>query len=192
MLFVAIPVAALGLCAWSSYQVWTQSHRDEMHAADAIVVLGAAQYDGRPSPILQARLDHALYLYREGMAPLIVTTGGKLAGDEFTESGTGQRYLISHGVSQPHLLGENKGHTTFESLRNVASLASFHNVHRVLLVSDPLHSARIKQMALDLGFQDAYTSPAGYQELSWSTNTKLQEFTKETASLTLYRIGFDR
>jgi uncharacterized SAM-binding protein YcdF (DUF218 family) len=182
----------LAIPGWTAFQVWRQSRQDEMRPADAIVVLGAAQYDGRPSPVLQARLDHALYLYRQGMAPLLVTTGGKEPGDQFTEAEAGESYLVGRGVASGRVLTEDQGRSSYESLHNVAAIARAHGIHSILLVSDPLHSARIKQMSLDLGFANAYTSPAGYQVLNRSTDTKLQELTRETASLTLYKLGLDR
>jgi uncharacterized SAM-binding protein YcdF (DUF218 family) len=189
---IALSIALIGFPVLTCVQVWATSHQDEMHTADAIVVLGAAQYDGRPSPVLEARLNHALYLYRQDMAPVVITTGGKLAGDEYTEGGTGEAYLHARGVPSGDLLKESSGRNTYESLSNVASLARGHGIHRVLIVTDPLHSARAKRMALDLGFTAAYTSPDNYVELNRSTRTKLDELVKETLSLMLYQIGKDR
>ena len=189
---VALPLGAVGFPAWTGYEVWSASHHDEMHPADAIVVLGAAQYDGRPSPVLQARLEHAFYLWSQGMAPLIITTGGREPGDAYTEAGVGHDYLRSHGVPAARLLQEDQGRTTFTSLRNVRSVAAPLRVRTILLVSDPLHSARTKRMARDLGFSAAYASPASYVELNRSSDTKMQELAKETAALTLYEVGLDR
>jgi uncharacterized SAM-binding protein YcdF (DUF218 family) len=189
---VVVPLVMLGLPAWTGFQVWVQSHRDEMHRADAIVVLGAAQYAGRPSPVLKARLDHALYLYQQGMAPVVVTTGGKQAGDLYTEADVGFTYLARRGVPASDLMEEDTGRTTYESMEHVAGLAQPRRIHTVLLVTDPLSSARVRQMTLDLGFRSAYTSPANYLELNRSTNTKLGEFVKETSALTLYELGLDR
>lgn len=192
MVCLAVPIALVGFAAFTCQQVWATSHEDQMHPADAIVVLGAAQYDGRPSPVLQARLDHALYLYRQRMAPIVITTGGKLAGDTYTEGGTGEAYLREHGVPAADLLKESSGGSTYESLSNVATIARTHGIHRVLIVTDPLHSARSQRMALDLGFQAAYTSPDSYLDLNHSRRTKLDELAKETVSLMLYQVGLDR
>lgn len=192
ILCLAVPIAMVGFTAFTSVQVWATSHEDDMHPADAIVVLGAAQYDGRPSPVLQARLDHALYLYRQHMAPTVITTGGKLAGDTYTEGGTGEMYLRERGVPAVDLLKETSGGSTYESLHNVAVIARAHGIHSALLVTDPLTSARAKRMALDLGFEAVYASPDNYVELEHSRRTKLDELAKETVSLMLYQLGFDR
>jgi uncharacterized SAM-binding protein YcdF (DUF218 family) len=192
LLCIALPIVLVGYPVFTSVQVWATSHQDQMHPADAIVVLGAAQYDGRPSPVLQARLDHALYLYRQQMAPVVITTGGKLPGDTFTEGDTGIMYLRTQGVPAGDTLAETSGTSTYESLRNVAGIALPRGIRSVLIVTDPLHSARAQRMALDLGFQAAYTSPDNYVELNRSTRTKLDEFVKETAALMLYRVGLDR
>lgn len=189
---IALSIALIGFPVFTGVQVWATSHQDEMHTADAIVVLGAAQYNGRPSPVLQARLNHALYLYRQDMAPVVITTGGKLPGDVYTEGGTGEAYLHEQGIPSADLLKESSGRNTYESLRNVASIAQGHGIHRVLIVTDPLHSARAKRMALDLGFTAAYTSPDNYIELNHSTHAKVDELIKETLSLMLYQVGMDR
>jgi uncharacterized SAM-binding protein YcdF (DUF218 family) len=189
---VALLVAAIGYPAMTAYSVYTLSHRDEMHAADAIVVLGAAEYDGRPSPVLQARLDHALYLYRQGMAPVIITTGGKRPGDVYTEAQVGSAYLAEHGVPRSRLFEEDQGQSTYQSISRVAKIGGAHDVHTVLLVSDPLHSARVQRMALDLGFRAAYTSPDSYLDLNRSTNTKLDQLVHETGALLAYEAGISR
>jgi uncharacterized SAM-binding protein YcdF (DUF218 family) len=171
-----------------AFQVWQQSHRDEVRGADAIVVLGAAQYDGRPSPVYEARLDQALYLYEQDLSDIVVTTGGKQPGDRFTESEAGERYLVDHGVPPEAILGEDDGETTLQSLQNVREIAPQHGVSSVLLVSDPLHSERIKLIATDLGFEEAYASPASYVELSRSRPTKARELLREVVSVIAYRL----
>lgn len=189
---VVVPLVVIGLPVVTGLQVWIQSHRDEMHRADAIVVLGAAQYSGRPSPVLKARLDHALYLYRAGMAPVVITTGGKGRGDVYTEADVGVTYLAERGVPTTDLLEEDTGRTTYESMQHVAAIVQGRRIRSVLLVTDPLSSARVRRMSLDLGFEDAYVSPANYLELNRSRNTKVDEFVKETSALTLYELGLDR
>src|ERR671914_98062 len=91
-------VAAVAYPLWLALQVWDQSRRDENHTADAIVVLGAAQYDGTPSPVFQARLDHAVYLYEQDFSDIVIVTGGKLPGDRFTEAEAGTNYLVDQGI----------------------------------------------------------------------------------------------
>ena len=181
-------VAAVAYPLWLALQVWEQSRRDENHTADAIVVLGAAQYDGDPSPVFRARLDQAAYLYGEGFSDTVIVTGGKRAGDRFTESEAGRGYLVSQGISEEAMLGEEEGSTTLESLRRVRALARSRNIRTVLLVSDPMHSERIKRIALDLGFTNAYTSPASYLELNRSRVTKARELAREVTSLIAYEI----
>ena len=184
-------VVALTYCVWLGFRVWSQSHVDEVHSADAIVVLGAAQYNGRPSPVFAARLDHALYLYNQDLSDVIITTGGKQPGDNFTESQAGQDYLESHGVPASGLLGEDEGRTTYGSLVNVAGIAESEGIDSVLLVSDPLHSERLKIMASDLGLE-SYASPASYTQLARSRETKVQELLHEVASLLAYELHLDR
>jgi uncharacterized SAM-binding protein YcdF (DUF218 family) len=173
------------------FQVWSQSHKDENHSADAIVVLGAAQYDGDPSPIFKARLDQAAYLYDEGFSPVVIVTGGKQAGDRFTESEAGANYLVSQGVPDDAILNENQGRTTLESLRGVREMAGERGIDSVLLVSDPMHSERLKRIAIDLDFDEAYTSPASYISLNRSRATKAKELVHEVASIVAYEL-FDK
>ena len=182
---------AIGYPALLAFQIWEQSHDDEVRSADAIVVLGAAQYDGRPSPVFKARLDQAAYLFNTEVSDVIVVTGGKQPGDRFTEARAGENYLVEQGVPADRILGEDHGTTTLESLRAVRGIAQDQGMSSVLLVSDPLHSKRIKIMALDLGFEEAYTSPASYVELNRSRATKARELVHEVASLLAYQ-WFDR
>jgi uncharacterized SAM-binding protein YcdF (DUF218 family) len=178
---------------WLGYQIWEQSRRDELpRHADAIVVLGAAHYNGRPSPVLKARLDHAAYLYREGFSGTVIVTGGKAEGDEMSEAEAGERYLGDEGtVAVDDVLAETEGLTTLESLTNVRAIADERGIDSVLLVSDPLHSERVKRMAGDLGWDDAFASPASYQSLNRSRETKVDELIHEVVSLTVYEL-FDR
>ncbi|MDQ4028158.1 MAG: YdcF family protein [Actinomycetota bacterium] len=185
---IAVVVVLLAYPLYLAYQVWSQSHRDENHSADAIVVLGAAQYDGEPSPIFKARLDQAAYLYREGFSTTVIVTGGKQEGDRFTEAEAGANYLVSQGVSSEAFLLENQGSTTLESLREVRDLADEHGIESVLLVSDPMHSERIKRIAGDLGFSAVYSSPASYISLNRSRATKARELAREVASIIAYEI----
>jgi uncharacterized SAM-binding protein YcdF (DUF218 family) len=139
-------------------QVWMASRRDEARPSDAIVVLGAAEYDGRPSPVLAARLDHAILLYEKGIAPVIVVTGGKEPGDRFTEAGASAAYLHQHAIPDRAILRETTGRTSWESLEAAARFLEVGGMKRVVLVSDPYHSARIKAIAHEVGL-DAVTSP---------------------------------
>ena len=142
-------------------QVWWVGRSDQATAVDAIVVLGVAQYDGRPSPQLQARLDHALTLLLEGASPLVITTGGNQPGDRFTEAETSANYLIKGlGIDYQavEILQENSGSTTRESLIGVRDIMKSRGLHSILIVTDPYHSLRSRLIAQDLGLV-AYVSP---------------------------------
>jgi uncharacterized SAM-binding protein YcdF (DUF218 family) len=178
--------ALMAYPGWVALQVWQQSHQDELHSADAIVVLGAAQYDGRPSPVFKARLDQAAYLYQESFSHQVIVTGGKRPGDRFTEAEAGRMYLQKQGLPADDILEEDRGKTTLQSLRRARSIARRQQIDSVLFVSDPFHSERIKRMAADLGFDEAYASPASYIQLNRSRETKAKELTREVASILVY------
>ncbi len=152
------------------FQVWRAAESDDRTPTQAIIVLGAAQFDGRPSKVFQARLDHAAQLWREGVAPQIVVTGGSLPGDRFTEATAGAQYLHGLGVPDDVIRRETTSHNSFESLAASALFLQEEGVRRVTLVSDPFHSLRVRSIARQLGF-DAVTSPTrtspitGLQEL---------------------------
>jgi uncharacterized SAM-binding protein YcdF (DUF218 family) len=187
ILYIAIAVV-IAYPLFLAFRIWQQSRIDEVRRADAIVVLGAAQYDGDPSPVFEARLDQAEYLYSEDLAPRIVVTGGSQEGDRFSESEVGRNYLVSQGVPDGAILSEDEGRTTLESLTNVHDIAADNGIDTVLLVSDPLHSERIKAIATDLGFDEAYASWTSYTRLNRSRGTKLNELVHEVAALAAYEI----
>jgi uncharacterized SAM-binding protein YcdF (DUF218 family) len=143
-------------------QVWWVGKSDQARAVDAIVVLGVAQYDGRPSPQLQARLDHALALWQESLSPLVITTGGNQPGDRFTEAETSANYLIKgsliSAVPAESIVQENTGSSTRESLIEVSKIMQARGLHSVLIVTDPYHSLRSRLIAQDLELV-AYVSP---------------------------------
>jgi uncharacterized SAM-binding protein YcdF (DUF218 family) len=151
----AIPIAIL--CIMGA--VYWQARTDETRHVDAIVVLGAAQYNGRPSNVLRARLDHALELYRGGYAPAIIVTGGRMPGDVYTEAGTSEQYLLDRGVPADAILMEDEGRDTWGSLQGVAEVAEGSGIHDILIVSDGFHLFRAELMANNLGFE-SYSSPA--------------------------------
>jgi uncharacterized SAM-binding protein YcdF (DUF218 family) len=138
----AAALALLGYVVVLLWVVW-MSRQDQQDRADAIVVLGAAQYNGRPSPVLKARLDHALDLYRQGRAPLVVVTGGIGTGDRMSEATVGHKYLRAQ-VPDSAIIVRPDGRTTAESMRSVAEWMHEREVARVLLVSDPFHMARLR------------------------------------------------
>jgi uncharacterized SAM-binding protein YcdF (DUF218 family) len=147
------------------FQVWRQARRDDARPSDAIVVLGAAQYDGTPSPVLAARLDHALDLYEAGVAPMIVVTGGRQEGDRFTEATAAATYLHEHGVPDDAILRETNGRSSWESLAASGQFLEERGMTDVVLVSDPYHAARIDDIADEVGL-DAVTSPTRTSPIS--------------------------
>lgn len=167
-------------------QVWHASGRDEARSVDAIVVLGAAQYDGRPSPVLEARLNHALDLYERGLAPLIVTTGSNQEGDRFTQGFTGFTYLREAGVPEADLRIVVDGTNTFEELSATAAVLRNGGVgSEVLLVSDPYHALRAVEIAREVGL-DPFFSPT-------DLDSSARQLIKETAGVAVGRlVGFRR
>jgi uncharacterized SAM-binding protein YcdF (DUF218 family) len=139
-------------------QVYMAARRDDAKKSDAIIVLGAAQFDGRPSKILAARLDHAIDLYRRGIAPFVVVTGGNQPGDRFTEAQAGAAYLHQHGVPESAIKREVTSRTSWQSLEAAARFLKSDHLTHVVLVSDPYHMARIEDIAHEVGL-DAVTSP---------------------------------
>jgi vancomycin permeability regulator SanA len=185
-------VALLAYPVILGIQIWQQSRDDELdelQSGDAIVVLGAAQYDGDPSPVYQARLDHAANIYERGFSDVIIVTGGKQEGDRFTEAEAGESYLInSRGVSSDRILLETSGRTTLESLEGVRVISDDFGYESIILVSDPMHSKRIKTMAFDLGFDNAWVSFANYLQFKRSRATKAKELLHEIASMIAYQL----
>ncbi len=139
-------------------QVWLASRRDGARPSQAIIVLGAAQYNGRPSPVLAARLDHAIDLYRRHIAPVVVVTGGRQPGDRFTEASASAAYLHQHAVPDSAILREVTGRSSWESLEAAARFLKERHMPNVVLVSDPYHSERIEAIAEEVGLH-AVTSP---------------------------------
>ena len=176
--------------AVSLFQVWSTGQSHHQGSVDAIVVMGAAQYDGRPSPQLQARLDHVVELWNQGVAPTVIVTGGNQPGDRFTEAESSTNYLVEQGVPAAVILAEDTGHSSWESLQNVASLASERGITRIVLVSDPYHTLRVRLMAEELGFQ-AYTSSTQTGPVKGWNNFK--RHLQEAAGVALGRVlGFER
>ena len=139
-------------------QVWSVGRINEAREVDAIVVMGVAQYDGRPSPQLQARLDHVLTLWNTGVAKLVVTTGGNQPGDRFTEARASADYLIAGGIPELSISMEDIGSTTLQSLQGVAEILYSRGLTSVEIVTDPYHALRSRLIAQDLGLT-AYVSP---------------------------------
>lgn len=183
-IFVALAVLVLGYVAVTFWQVWQASRTDTPRASDAIVVLGAAQYDGRPSPVLQARLDTALALYRDGVAPLIITTGANQAGDRFTEAESGLAYLRDRGVPERALRAVPIGTNTWQELDATAQVLEGLGRSTVVLVSDPYHAYRVEHVAGEVGLDGVVVSTPG--------GAPFGRLVRETAGATLSRfVGYE-
>jgi uncharacterized SAM-binding protein YcdF (DUF218 family) len=190
---VLVALALLGLLLLpivaSAVAVWRAAHTDEASSvdhADVILVLGAAQYGGEPSPIFQGRLDHGALLYEKGFADRIMVLGSRQRGDEFTEAEAGAAYLLSQGVPPEALNTSPRGSTTLESLRGAAREMRSLGLDSAFLVSDPWHNLRIRRMARDLGIE-------GYVSATWhsaarSQSTRLQGYARETFAYLYYRV----
>ena len=158
--------------------------------AGAIVVMGAAQYDGRPSPQLAERLDHVLTLWNQGAAPTVMVTGGKQPADRFTEAEASRRYLVDRGIPESAILAESEGRTTYESLEAAAPMLIERGIVEVVLVTDPYHSLRSRLIAEDMGLSVDVASTPSSVVSGWGS---VRRHLEEAAGVSLGRIiGFDR
>jgi uncharacterized SAM-binding protein YcdF (DUF218 family) len=171
--------------AYGAWRVWQRGDVDEARAADSIVVLGAAQYDGRPSPVFEARLRHAVDLYQRGLARVLVVTGGSRDGDRTTEAAAARTWAEAHGVPAAAILGEDSAHNTKESLDAVAVILGAHGLRSAIFVSDRTHMLRVIRMAKDLGI-DAYGSPTSTSPVDASTGARLEATAHELGALLVY------
>ena len=191
MLRDLVGVAVLGcvgiaiIAGYATYRVWSQGELDDRRPADAIVVMGAAQYDGRPSPLFAARLDHALELYRAGVAPRIIVTGGKEIGDRTTEGASGRAYAISHGVPANAILTEEDSRNTLESIRAVKAVLRSHGIANAVFVSDRPHMLRVLRMAADEGIT-AWGSPTGTSPIERDALRRVDATLHELGALAQY------
>lgn len=171
-------------------QVWSAGQATDPSSREAIVVLGAAQYDGRPSPALEGRLLLALELYRDGVAPLIVVTGGRQDGDTYTEATSGYNWLRARGVPDAAILKEVQGHSTYESLAATARFLRRRDISEVVLVSDAPHALRVESVAEEVGLEPQV---APVRTLHRSTAATIQLMTRETIAVAIGRItGYRR
>lgn len=172
-------------------QIYRQSRSSSAHAADAIVVLGAAQFNGTPSQVFRARLDTAAELYEQGLASLIVVTGGRLQGDQFTEAESGRTYLIDKGVPPEAVLMENISHNTASSFDGVQKLLRPRGVGSLLIVSDGFHLYRSMMLARDAGF-DAYGFAAQNSPIRHGSMTELRYLIRETLGVLAWKLHIRR
>jgi uncharacterized SAM-binding protein YcdF (DUF218 family) len=152
-------VTLLAFLAFTSVQIVHESRLEESHRADAIVVFGAAEYSGHPSPVLRARLDHAFDLYEKGIAPVVITTGGAAADPSFSEGGVGRDYLIHRGIPERNLIGETQGSDTAQSAIRVAVIMHTNGLRSCVAVSDAYHVFRIKKLLQHEGVGPVYVAP---------------------------------
>ena len=186
---VVVALVGVGLVAGSAVTVWRAAHHDgaaDIEHVDAIVVLGAAQYNGTPSPVFQGRLDHAALLWDQHRADLVITVGSKQPGDRYTEAEAGKAYLVDHGVPADQVVALDIGHTTYQSLQAAAHEMQSRGLSTAFLVSDPWHNARITAMADDLGLE-------GYASATWTSADASQEsrgkgYLRETFAYLYYRL----
>lgn len=180
-LLVLVPLA---IVLGTAGRVWWVARQDARPRSDAIVVLGASQFDGRPSAVLRARLDHAKALFDEGVALRVVTVGGGAPGDRFTEAEAGARYLRARGVK---VVAVGTGRNTLQSMQALKAYFVAKGWTSAVLVTDPWHSLRSRRMATDLGIQ-AVTSPTRFGPANSSRTTELRYVARETAAYLYYRI----
>ena len=189
-LFVRVVLAAVLavvlLVGSTALAIWYTARQDSRSPADAIVVLGSAQYNGVPSSIFEARLEHALELYEDGVAPVVVTVGGKADGDQFTEAESGRAYLAEAGVPEDALLAVEEGVDTLESMRAVGTAYGERGWSSAVLVTDPWHAMRAERMAEDAGL-DAESSPTRQGPAVQTRATQVRYILRETAAYLLYR-----
>jgi uncharacterized SAM-binding protein YcdF (DUF218 family) len=181
-------IVAFVAFGWASFRIWETGNRDDRQNADAIVVLGAAQYDGRPSPVFRARLDHAVDLYEAGVARYLVVTGGKAKGDRTTEAAAARSFALARGVPVSAILVEDQGRTTLESLRAVAGLLRDRDLASAIFVSDRTHMLRVLRIARDEGIT-AQGSPTATSPTDATFLSRADATIHELGALTLYFVS---
>ena len=183
----ALAIALLGAAA-TTFRIWQQGEQDERRPADAIVVLGAAQYDGHPSPVFEARLAHAVELWNAGLASTFVVTGGRIPGDSTTEAAVARTSAMDHGVPAAAIIGEDQARNTLASMRAVAALMKTRGLHSAVFVSDPTHMLRVLRLAADLGIE-GYGSPTPYSPAMADPLSRVQATVHELGALGIYFVS---
>jgi uncharacterized SAM-binding protein YcdF (DUF218 family) len=184
---VTLPALALsGYIGYNYYRIAQQANTDESRNVDVIVVFGAAEYAGKPSPIYKSRLDHAAELYKRKLAPLVITTGGHGNDPQYTEGGVGRDYLVDAGVPEAKAIAETQSEDTADSAQRVAAIMHANKLKTCLAVSDAYHMYRIKQMMAKQGIV-AYGAPRKSKQLTdWQ---RAGFYLREVLSITLWRLG---
>src|SRR5581483_2722900 len=177
--------AGAAFVADTSVHIVQQAKRDEVRRADVIVVFGAAEYAGHPSPVYRARLDHAYDLFREGMAPVVITTGGAGEDPQFSEGGVGHDYLVHRGIPETAVIAETQGANTAQSAERVATIMKANGMHNLVAVSDAYHEYRIKRLLEDQGVT-VFTAPRP-GSLPHSFHQRVFAVLREALSYTLWK-----
>jgi uncharacterized SAM-binding protein YcdF (DUF218 family) len=187
-------IEALGLAVLAAFLTLTAFHivqegsRQELHPADAIVVFGAAEYSGRPSPVLRARLDHAFDLFQQGLAPVVITTGGAASDPSFSEGGVGRDYLEHRGIPERSLIAETQGSDTAQSAVRVAVIMRANGLHSCVAVSDAYHVFRIKKLLEHEGIGPVYVAPRP-ESRPHSVVQRAYAVMREASSYLLWKLG---
>ena len=184
-----VVVAAVAAVSFSAVTVWREAHHDDARdhdLVDAIVVLGAAQYDGTPSPVFAGRLDHAALLFEQGRAGTVFVLGANQPGDRTTEAQAGRDYLVAQGVPAESVVALPVGDSSYTSLRAAAGAMRERGLSTAFLVSDPWHNARIQAMAADLGIE-------GHASATWTSAARTEEtrvpgYARETFAYLYYLV----
>ncbi len=185
LVFAAFAAGGAALTGATAYRIYEVGRHDNRRQVDVIVVMGAAQYNGRPSGVLRARLDHAVELYQLGYAPYLLTAGGKLPGDNYTEAETGRNYALDRGVPEAAIILENTGGSTQESIHNIRAILEERGLHTALFVSDRNHMLRILRLADDEGIE-AWGSPTTTSPADNNPNMRFNAFMHELGALGYY------
>lgn len=188
-LLILVAVAAVSFVVITALQIAHTSSEEELHPADAIVVFGAAEYSGHPSPVLRARLDHALDLFHRGLAPVVITTGGAALDPTFSEGGVGRDYLMHHGVPERSIIAETQGSDTSESAERIAVIMRANGLHSCIAVSDAYHVYRIRKLLEHEGVGPVYVAPRP-DSVPHNIFQRTIAVFREAASYSLWRIGF--
>lgn len=186
-LVLGVLLIALLVVGGTGFRVWQVARADDRRPVDIVIVLGAAQYHGKPSAVLEARLDHALELYEQDLTKHIVTVGGRQAGDTYTEAQAGRKWLVNEGVPAKKITEVDVGSDTIGSIQAVAELADQRGWETALIVSDPWHSLRARTMATDFGLE-TWASPTRQGPIVQTRETQMHYILRETAALLYYRV----
>lgn len=187
-LLIIVVGLLLLLVVATSVKVIETASKQEVHPADAIVVFGAAEYAGRPSPVLRARLDHAFDLFQRGVAPVLITTGGAAEDPHYSEGGVGRDYLMRRAIPERSLIAETQGRDTSESAARVAVIMRANNLHSCIAVSDAYHVFRIRKLLEYEGIAPVYTAPR-LDTRPHSMLQRAQSALRESISYLLWRVG---